>query len=277
MTDLLRKHRPKSFAEVVGQDDVVESLRAFVADPHPTAFLFHGESGTGKTSLAYALAYELGVAVDEAELGGMHEIASGEMNAVTVRDRLNSLRLSTLFGSHWKVMICNEADRLTEGAETIWLDGLEHIPARTVIVFTTNQPERLSKRLRDRCEVFGFESEPKALQPAIKKLAKKVWEAEGMTGPIPNLDTLGMPTLGDFDTMHASFRLALRQLERLIRDGKAGRCVKKSAKQLDRDLLVTKKTIEGACDHCGHVQDIRKGALAHTCVKCGETMEVEYA
>jgi DNA polymerase III delta prime subunit len=67
-----------------------------------------------------------------------------------------------MFGSGWKVIVANEADRMTAQAETVWLDRLESLPPRTVIVFTTNYPEKLSQRLRDRCTRLVFEAQATA-------------------------------------------------------------------------------------------------------------------
>jgi DNA polymerase III delta prime subunit len=85
MQALIHKYRPRRLAQVLGQAQVTRSLKQFVKKPYPTPMLFHGESGTGKTSAAYALAHELGCSVDDAELGGLFEIASGEQTAETVR------------------------------------------------------------------------------------------------------------------------------------------------------------------------------------------------
>lgn len=219
---ILAKYRPTRLREVLGQPEVIRGLQRFVQAPYSTPMLFHGESGVGKTSAAIALAHELGCAVREGPLGGLLEIASGEMSADAVRDHLRLLQYRPLMGSGWKVLVANECDRMLRPAETVWLDGLEHLPDRSVIIFTTNEPERLSQRFRDRCEVYPFASGPEALAPAIQSLARQVWQEEvGPTRPCPPLDTLGMPTLGDDDSMHASFRLALQQLVPLIRQAKA--------------------------------------------------------
>jgi DNA polymerase III delta prime subunit len=219
---LVSKYRPRNLSEILGQGEVVRALRLFVAEPYPTSFFFHGPSGVGKTSAAYALAHELGVAVDEGELGGLYEIASGEQRADAVREMLNSIRLRPLFGSGWKVLIVNEADRMRIEAETIWLDGLEHLPPKTVVVFTTNCPEKLSQRFRDRCEVLAFESQTTKLRPAIRQLARRIWQAEVGQGECPMIDMLGLPTLTGVDSLHASFRLALQQLQRAVREVKIG-------------------------------------------------------
>jgi DNA polymerase III gamma/tau subunit len=217
MRDLTTKYRPCSFDEVLGQSVAVAKLRSFAQMPYPTAFLFSGNSGVGKTAAAYALAHELGCNVEETELGGLYEIPSGEMNGDAVKAATRSLHYRPLMGSGWKVLIANEADRMSISAETIWLDVLEHLPGQSVIVFTTNDPDKLTRRFRDRCECIQFEERSEVLQPHIQELARRVWFKEGMEGDPPYLETLGMPTLGSFDDMHASFRLAIRQLQQQIR------------------------------------------------------------
>ena len=268
MQSILAKYRPRTLADVMGQEAVVRSLKNFVKAPYETAILFHGESGTGKTSSAIALAHDLGVAVDEEELGGFHEIASGEQTADTVRRKMDGLRLGTLFGSHWKVLVVNECDFLSPQASAVWLDALEHLPQRAIVIFTTNQPERLSKRLRDRCESYFFQSDPETLAPSLALFARNIWRAEGQRGDPPNLDRIGMPTMGEVESMHASFRLAAQQLTCLLREVKAGGNVKAASAQLQKDLLVTRKAFEATCDHCGAVQDVRKGADKFRCTKC---------
>ena len=110
----------------------------------------------------------------------------------------------------------NECDRMALPVETIWLDALEHLPNMTVVIFTTNEPARLSQRFRNRCEEYAFQGGSERLQPWIAALARRLWEREGK-GPPPDLDGMGLPTLGDLGSMTASFRLALQQLQRLLR------------------------------------------------------------
>ena len=127
-------------------------------------------------------------------------------------------------------------DRMSNSAGTIWLDALEHLPPRTVIVFTTNAPEKLTRRLRDRCECYHFTCDSDELRPAIQTFARSIWEVEVPGAAFPDFDELGMPTLGDLESMHASFRLALHQLEKIIRSARAGRM--NGVSQVRKDSIV---------------------------------------
>lgn len=175
---LVDAYRPSTLADLKGQAHVSEPLRRFAASPHPTAMLFEGDTGTGKTSAALALAHDLGCDVEQEELGGVRSIASGEQTAENVRDLPRSLALRPMYGSGWKLAIINECDRMHAAAETIWLDRLEAIPAKCVIVFTTNHTAKLSQRFLDRCERFAFVSDSATLRPAAIELLRTIWQAE---------------------------------------------------------------------------------------------------
>jgi len=220
MSDLCEKYAPKGWDEILGQEDAVAQLRAFADEPYATAFLFAGGSGVGKTASARVLARELGCAVESGEMGGLFEIASGEQTAESVRRTLEKLRLRPLLGSGWRVLIVNEADRMNRPAEIVWLDALEHIPPKTVIVFTTNEPERLSQRFRNRCEEVVFTDDTHDLAPAVQQLLERIWYAE--TGervcPIPMDDWL--PHAGHWNV---SFRYALKQAQKHLRRWRAER------------------------------------------------------
>src|SRR5262249_32261337 len=146
--------------------------------PHSVAFLFDGGSGTGKTSAALALAAELGIKVERAEYSGLWQIASGEQTGETVRAVMDKLRVTPWEGSGWRLLIVNECDYMSYAAQMKWLDALENLPPRTVIVLTTNHAGKLAQRLRDRCEAFTFESGALLMRPDLQALAARVWKAE---------------------------------------------------------------------------------------------------
>jgi hypothetical protein len=216
LTSLADRYRPRTLAEVVGQPWAVDQLQRFVEQPHSTAFLFEGGTGTGKTSAAMALAADLGIDVPNDELGGLHQIASGEQTGESVRRVMNGLRVSPWTGSGWRMLVVNEADCMTPNAAYIWLDALENLPARCVVVFTTNHPEKLPARLRDRCERFRFEGGYLALTPYLPELIARVWKGETGRDDAPDLDALG--TIQDEDG-NVSVRRVLQLLTPWVRNG----------------------------------------------------------
>jgi len=205
------KYAPTKLSEVVGQPLAVRHLESFAESPHSAAFVFHGPTGVGKTCTAKALALELGCTDD---LGGIREIASGKQDGRAVDELMGSLRTRPMFGSGWKVAIINEADGMTPQAEQIWLDRLESLPPKTVIVFTTNELRRLSRRLIGRCEVVEFDGETPSFLDGMSSLARRVWKTETgkAMGKIPA--NLGRYELADGTY---SIRLALQQLAPMIR------------------------------------------------------------
>lgn len=185
VVSLVEKYRPLSLDAIWGQAKAVKLLRKFAGRPYPCAFLFEGETGTGKTSAALALASALGCDVAQGEFGGVTQIPSGEQSAEAVREMNNRLWNMPFYGSGWKVLVVNEADRMHLSAEMVWLDRLENLPKRAVVIFTTNSADRLQSRLKDRCVRVKFEYDAAKLTPAAMELAAAVWKAETGQEPSP--------------------------------------------------------------------------------------------
>ena len=184
MEVLTRFFQPKHLGEIVGQGPIVAYLRKFVASPHSTAMLFEGETGVGKTSAALAIAADLGCDVAAGDFGGLRIVASGEQTADAVRDAVSFLQFIPMQGSGWKVLVVNEADRMSPAAETIWLDRLENLPSRSLVVFTTNNLRKLSDRFQDRCMIMHFAGDSKSLAGDAGRLLQRVWrECTGRTVP----------------------------------------------------------------------------------------------
>jgi replication-associated recombination protein RarA len=207
---LTERYRPTSLDAIWGQDAVVNVLRRFAANPYPSAFIFEGETGTGKTSAALSLASAIGCDLSQKEFGGVQAIASGEQSADTVREAYRQMFNTPWHGSGWKVVIVNEADRMARPAETIWLDVLEAIPARTVVIFTTNEAGRLSQRFLDRCTRLAFESDADKLRASAIAFASAVWKAE--TGKRPDTARIQQIVQATEAQGQLSFRRLVQQL-----------------------------------------------------------------
>jgi len=214
--NLVEKYRPRKLSDILGQEWIVHQLEVFVEQPCPCAFLFEGSTGTGKTSAAMVLAEALGVAVEAEEIGGLWSIASGEQTGETVRRAVDNLRTRPWQGSGWKVLIVNEADFMTVNASATWLDVLENLPPMTVVIFTTNNAEKMPARLKDRCEKFSFQSGGLFMRPAAQDLVNKVWLNETGRTDAPDIDTLG--AVAD-DKGDISLRRVLQLLSPFVRAG----------------------------------------------------------
>lgn len=215
---LTDRHRPTTLSEVLGQPDAVARLASFLAKPYPAAFIFHGPTGVGKTCTALAFANDLGIIVEQAEFSGLYQIASGGQTGESVRKAIDGLSLIPAVGSGWRMLLVNEADRVSEAAQFVWLDVLEDIPKKSVICFTTNALAKLPQRLRDRCEVIRFTGCKVALADSVRALVAKVWLAELGRDDPPDLAALG--NLFDAEG-NVSFRRVLQILAPVVRAGGA--------------------------------------------------------
>src|SRR5215204_7329049 len=164
---LYRRHRPQSFAEVVGQEHVVRTLRnAVEQDRVHHAYLFVGSRGTGKTSTAKILARCLNcVRGPTTEPCGKCEscrtIAAGtsldviEMDAASnrsvddIRDLRERVGYAPAAGS-WKIYILDEAHMLTREAWNAFLKTLEEPPPSTTFIPATTEPHRVMATIVDR-------------------------------------------------------------------------------------------------------------------------------
>jgi DNA polymerase-3 subunit gamma/tau len=183
-TSLYRRHRPGSFAEVVGQQHVVRTLRnAVEQDKVHHAYLFVGSRGTGKTSMAKILARSLncergGPTVTPcSECESCLTIAAGtsvdviEMDAASNRsvDDVRDLRERVAYapsGGRWKVYILDEAHMLTKEAWNAFLKTLEEPPPKTVFVLATTESHKVMATIADRCQRFDFQ------RPSLEQISE---------------------------------------------------------------------------------------------------------
>jgi DNA polymerase III subunit gamma/tau len=223
---LYRRHRPQSFAEVVGQEHVVRTLsNAVEKDRVHHAYLFVGSRGTGKTSMAKILARSLNcVNGPTLEPCGVCEpcrtIAAGtsldviEMDAASNRsvDDVRELRERVGFApaaGRWKVYILDEAHMLTKEAWNAFLKTLEEPPPNTVFVLATTEPQKVMATIVDRCQRFDFQ------RPSLEQIAevvRRVADSEGFEVEDGAVALISRSASG-------SFRDALGTLDQLVAFG----------------------------------------------------------
>lgn len=167
---LYRKLRPKSFAQVVGQEHVVRTLRNQVAANRAGhAYLFMGARGTGKTTLARIFARALNClnpAKGEAceacdscirtreQSPNIIEIDAASNNSVdNIRQLREEVRHLPLAGS-LKVYIIDEVHMLSTGAFNALLKTLEEPPAHAYFILATTEAHKVPATIASRCQRF---------------------------------------------------------------------------------------------------------------------------
>src|SRR3974390_2865203 len=172
---IARKWRPQTFADLVGQTHVTESLQNAIKNNRVAhAYIFSGARGVGKTTAARILAKALNcVHGPTPEPCGVcdscKEIAAGtsldviEIDAASNRgiDQIRELREMVRYApaaARHKVVILDEAHMLTGEASNALLKTLEEPPERVIFVMATTEPENLVDTIRSRSQHFHFRS-----------------------------------------------------------------------------------------------------------------------
>jgi len=146
MSSLYNEVRPKKFSDVVGQDAVIAKLKSQgKAGKIPHAMLFHGPSGTGKTTLAMIVASALGCRGLDLQVIN----AAATRGIDTVRSLLAGANAAPLYGK-CRVIIFDEAHRLTPEALDALLLATENPPPLMYFVMCTTDFNKLSKTIKTR-------------------------------------------------------------------------------------------------------------------------------
>jgi DNA polymerase-3 subunit gamma/tau len=220
---LYRRHRPRTFADVVGQEAVVRTLRnAVQRGKVHHAYLFVGSRGTGKTSMAKILAACLNcqqgptvepcgecescLAIARASSLDVIEMDAASNNSVDdIRELRDSVAYAPLSGRQ-KVYILDEAHMLSTAAWNAFLKTLEEPPPNTVFVLATTEANKVPATVVDRCHRFDFH------RPSVEQLAavvRRAAAAESIEIPPEAVAALARAATG-------SFRDALGTLEQLV-------------------------------------------------------------
>ncbi|MGC8587149.1 MAG: replication factor C small subunit [Candidatus Micrarchaeia archaeon] len=171
------KYRPGSLEDVIGQDAIVDRLKAFVkADSFPN-MIFAGPAGVGKTSCAIAMAKELyGDKINEAFL----ELNASDSRGIDViRGKVKEFaRTMALSSNTIKIIFLDEADALTPEAQHALRRTMEKYAATTRFILSANYASKIIEPIQSRCVVLRFKP---LNEDEMRKYIKRIAEGEGIT------------------------------------------------------------------------------------------------
>ncbi|MEV0157965.1 DNA polymerase III subunit gamma and tau [Micromonospora sp. NPDC050686] len=194
---LYRKYRPRTFAEVIGQEHVTEPLsQALRSGRLNHAYLFSGPRGCGKTSSARILARSLNCEQGPTpepcgqcescrslanDGGGSIDVIEIDAASHGGVDDARELREKAFFAparSRFKIYVIDEAHMVSSAGFNALLKLVEEPPEYVKFIFATTEPEKVLGTIKSRTHHYPFRLiPPKVLRPYLEQLC----EAEGAT------------------------------------------------------------------------------------------------
>jgi len=207
---IARKYRPQRFEEVIGQEAIAATLvNAIASDRVAQAYLFSGQRGVGKTSMARILAKALNCpevqggdgcnqcetcrSIMSGEDTDVVEIDGASNNSVdNIRDLRDSVKYAPLVG-RYKIYVIDEVHMLSKSAFNALLKTLEEPPAHVKFIFATTEPHHVPDTIHSRCQRFDFRAVPTA---KVRKLLEHVARAEKAAVEARALDAIARRARG---------------------------------------------------------------------------------
>src|SRR2546428_5789030 len=172
---IARKYRPQSFADVVNQEHVKTTLENAIAQKRIAhGYIFSGQRGTGKTTVARILARCLncvngptnqpcGVCASCLEIAAGGAVDVIEIDAASNRgiNEMRELRENVRYRparDRYKVFIVDEAHQITSEAFNALLKTIEEPPSWVVFILCTTEAHKIPATIASRCQHFSFRS-----------------------------------------------------------------------------------------------------------------------
>ncbi len=171
-----RKYRPTTFADVVGQSAITNTLLKSIKDNHLAhSFLFCGPRGVGKTTCARILAKTINcekiseniTACDSCESCksfnehhsfNIHELDAASNNSVDdIRSLVDQVRFAPQVGE-FSIYIIDEVHMLSSSAFNAFLKTLEEPPKHAIFILATTEKHKIIPTILSRCQIFDFKS-----------------------------------------------------------------------------------------------------------------------
>ena len=173
------KYRPTSFEDVVGQQNITQTLKnSLEKNQLAQALLFCGPRGVGKTSCARILAKQINKSnLDQTTQDdfafNIFELDAASNNSVEDIRKINEqVRIPPQVGSH-KIYIIDEAHMLSKAAFNAFLKTLEEPPKHVIFILATTEKNKIIPTILSRCQVYDFKRiSVKDIQTYLVKIAQ---------------------------------------------------------------------------------------------------------
>lgn len=193
------KYRPKTFEEVCGQSLTATILKRMVERQNfKSCYLFAGDSGCGKTTLARCLAN----AINQG-LGIPEEIDAASHNGVDDVRAIVEAGKQRAIGCEYKIFIIDECHAITTQGWQAYLKGLEETPPYTIYIFCTTEANKIPEAVLNRMQRFNI---TKISPEEIKNRLMSICLAEGFSNFEKTCDLISK-------TSHGCMRDAIMKLE----------------------------------------------------------------
>jgi len=236
------KYRPSTFDHVVGQQHVTRTLTNSIKENKiPSALLFCGPRGVGKTSTARIFAREINNYSKEDELSfNIFELDAASNNkADDIRDLIEKVRIPPQKGKY-KVYIIDEVHMLSKHAENAFLKTLEEPPPYVVFILATTEKNKILPTIISRCQIYDFN---RIKEAEIVEYLNQICKKENIEFELPALNLIAKKSDG-------SMRDSLTILDRVVNYSNNKILIKETSILLnviddDKYLEIVQKTQNG--------------------------------
>jgi len=187
------KYRPAKLADVINQKHIVERVKAFVKDRNVPNMLFAGPPGSGKTTVALAIARE--VYGKEWRANVLEKNASDERGIDVIRGAVKDFARTKSMGAvPYKIILLDEADALTQEAQQALRRTMETYTSVSRFILIANYSSKIIEPIQSRTAVFRFKSLTDA---DIKSYIERIAEGEKLKISSDAYDTIITLSEGD--------------------------------------------------------------------------------